>query len=297
MILKISVKKSLSTIFKETQEVLNNDSTAPNLFPSTTIICNLCEFKTGTKCEIEEHFKTHESESHVDKRSQKTEEVSNIENLEATEKTPTEQQHQHQQGGSSGELPLLGCCSCSFQTPLISALEEHRNGHLKLNNLLAELKTEVKSVDSHKSDCKKESQNYSLPIIMRPLVCAVCDYKGKDQADFDNHNATIHYYRNLQTESEFPCLFCSYEGRTKTELKTHYYKVHSKDKLFKCHLCQFRTGFQDQLSSHIRSIHTGEKPFDCKVCEFRSASKQGLYYHWKQTGHKIKHAFRQYLPL
>lgn len=267
--------------------MLNDDSSTASTLYHSSIYCNMCDFKADTKSELEAHLKSHE---HI----QMKEKVNAIvENTESQKICPTDSQR-----SSSSELPLIGCCSCSFQTSLISVLEEHRNGHLKLNNLLSDIKEDVKSVDfQNETDSvdKKTSPCYPFPIMMRPLVCVVCDYKAKDQNDLDQHNSTIHYYRNLQTESEFPCLFCNYEGRTKTELKTHYYKIHSKDKLFKCHLCQFRTGFQDQLSSHIRSIHTGEKPFECKVCEFRSASKQGLYYHWKQSGHKIKHAFRQFL--
>lgn len=258
--------------------MLNDDdsSTASTIYHTNlSMFCNLCDFKSDSKNELEVHFKSHDG---LFKK-----EISMVENTESQTEF---------QCSKSTELPLLGCCSCSFQTRLISVLEEHRNSHLKIS--LSGIKEEVKPDDTDSVD-KKKSPSYPLPIVIRPLVCVVCDYKAKDQNDLDQHNSTIHYYRNLQTESEFPCLFCNYEGRTKTELKTHYYKIHSKDKLFKCHLCQFRTGFQDQLSSHIRSIHTGEKPFACKICEFKSASKQGLYYHWKQSGHKIKHAFRQFL--
>ncbi|KAI5704801.1 hypothetical protein M8J75_008965 [Diaphorina citri] len=261
-------------IHRPSENKPSNNSTMNFLY------CNVCSFKTLSQNDLQFHKNLHGSTGNIYKApamvmtpmsrcsspcSTSSSGVFMSDMSRAS--SPSTSSYGSPQNSLSSKL--YSCGICEFKTSNITELENH--------NLHTHSKPETNA---------PPDSNY-----FKPYCCNVCGFKTSDSASLGFHVKT-HYEKDLCVGRELDCQFCHYRGKNKTELKAHYISIHSKDKLFKCYLCSYSTGYPDYLNNHIRSIHTGEKPFECKVCEFKSASKQGLYYHWKQSGHKIKYALK-----
>ena len=92
----------------------------------------------------------------------------------------------------------------------------------------------------------------------------------------------------MPLDTRFPCTYCDYKSKDKSNVIQHIKAVHEKRKDYMCSLCNFAASRRKNLNLHIKEVHWKIKDYECKLCDFKCAQLCNLRRHVKEVHKKIK---------
>ncbi len=110
--------------------------------------------------------------------------------------------------------------------------------------------------------------------------CDLCDKNFGRARELKRHLAGKHHLARQRRQDAngrpYPCRFCDYRAKTKSNLDQHEESKHIQTRPFACPHCDQTFSRQATLDFHI-TTHTSEKVFKCSKCDYEAATmSQGL---------------------
>ena len=109
-------------------------------------------------------------------------------------------------------------------------------------------------------------------------TCTVCYMKFTQKAGLRRHFETQHSGKEKKK-----CNICKYESHRKSAVTEHIERVH-QGKMLNCKDCSFQAKTRGNMKYHMKSFHDGVKTMKCDECEFECEYK--INYTTKMLLHK-----------
>jgi KRAB domain-containing zinc finger protein len=183
----------------------------------------------------------------------------------------------------------LSCPHCPFQTAYQFSLKQHINLiHLKKRRLW-----KCEHCENVDFSSKKSLNNHLFTIHnMLHVRCSDCNQAFWSELELENHRKSLKCHARKATEDDFvetdtgvKCNLCDRSYRTRKEWTTHYFNHHKFLKV--CDICNQQLSTYGALKNHKKTVHEKVKSFTCTQCPKQFSAKHSLQFHLNtHTGEK-----------
>ena len=91
--------------------------------------------------------------------------------------------------------------------------------------------------------------------------CSYCEYSSKRKSNVSQHIKAVHEHRR-----DFKCSVCDYAASSRKDLSRHTKAVHEKIKDNACEHCDYTCSFKYHLTEHVKIVHKGIREYECNQC-------------------------------
>ena len=92
----------------------------------------------------------------------------------------------------------------------------------------------------------------------------------------------------MPKDTAFPCPYCVYKSKYRSNVGQHVRVVHEKRRDFKCSMCNYAAGVRKVLSQHVKSVHEHIKDHVCEKCDYKSSDRANILRHMKRVHENIR---------
>ena len=265
---KEDTKKTVESVIQP-EEVLKEDiekkdvsvTQPPDLVLEDLHSCNVCEFDTEIRTELEHHMRILHGMSCPPVSKQKKEEVKIRLDVESPEQSIGIVEKDKKEATTITEVETevtnvaFVCGTCTIEFISEPAYRDHLGSHIapqtyQCSECECSFKTEL--------ECEWHTETNHCVQQMKNHLCEKCDFKSMSGDDLNNHMQSRHLKVqvniNAKEQTVIACNECEFKCRLNIQMKKHMKMKHDESK-YSCNECSFTTNYVANTWEHTVDQH------------------------------------------